>query len=364
MQLSDFTIAMPTSTPKMQLQLHLHRCAAAHFRAPETLAGSVGGENFSAVDVWSAGCLFAEMLLGKSFFLDEANGSVFDNHALLARHQLSLIFELLGRPTTEEWPELDTLLQREGLNLRIDTLLNGTGNDRTRVAVKPLSELIPPLRGWPEAQAMLAAMLVANPAKRISAVEALRLPFFAPCRERAWAAGRNPFAVRCIDAGAADSAQCRSMFPNILPHGMQLLRPPAGMSPPLELLFAKERTELQRLPPVWNHIPGRDVSEMMRVILIDWLAEEAMEDKLHIRTFFVCVDLVQVRVCMLLCSIFALIRIGCKSSFGPHTLYRTRASTALLGPCGRVPQEITTSWNGLHACCRQVAGTYLGYSDR
>ena len=100
------------------------------------------------------------MLLGKSFFLDEANGSVFDNHALLARHQLSLIFELLGRPAAEEWPELDTLLQREGLNLRIDSLVNGTDGDRAHVAVKPLSELILPLRGWPEAQAMLAAMLV------------------------------------------------------------------------------------------------------------------------------------------------------------------------------------------------------------
>ena len=144
---------------------------------------------------------------------------------------------------------------------------------------------------------MLAAMLVPNPEKRITAVDALRLPFFAPCRERAWAAGRDPFSVRCIDAGGAGSAQCRSMFPNRLPHGMQLLRAPAGMSPPLELLFAKERAELQRLPPVWNHIPGRDVSEMMRVILIDWLAEVAMEYKLHIRTFFVCVDLVQVSFC-------------------------------------------------------------------
>ena len=112
----------------------------------------------------------------------------------------------MGRPAAEEWPELDTLLQREGLNLRIDSLVNGTDGDRAHVAVKPLSELILPLRGWPEAQAMLAAMLVPNPEKRITAVDALRLPFFAPCRERAWAAGRDPFSVRCIDAGGAGSA--------------------------------------------------------------------------------------------------------------------------------------------------------------
>lgn len=62
------------------------------YRAPELLAGAAAYD--CAIDVWAAGCIFAEMV---------TKGAVlFPGSTEL--NQLQLIFERLGPPTEESWP--------------------------------------------------------------------------------------------------------------------------------------------------------------------------------------------------------------------------------------------------------------------
>jgi len=59
-----------------------------HYRAPEVML--IWQRYTSAVDLWSVGCIMAEMILGRILFPGE-------NHV----HQFTLITELLGKPPKE-----------------------------------------------------------------------------------------------------------------------------------------------------------------------------------------------------------------------------------------------------------------------
>ncbi|KAI9512911.1 Pkinase-domain-containing protein [Russula earlei] len=66
------------------------------YRAPEIL---LGAKTYStAVDMWSVGCIFAELLLKEPLF-----------QAKTEIELISMIFKLLGPPTNESWPEYSSL---------------------------------------------------------------------------------------------------------------------------------------------------------------------------------------------------------------------------------------------------------------
>ena len=65
------------------------RLAAHRYRAPE-LCGSFFAKYSPAIDIWSIGCIFAEILLGKPLFPGRN-----------VVHQLELITDLLGTPASE-----------------------------------------------------------------------------------------------------------------------------------------------------------------------------------------------------------------------------------------------------------------------
>lgn len=81
------------------------------YRPPEILLGSP--LQTTAVDIWSAGCVFGELLWSKPLFA--GNGEI---------AQINLIVDMLGTPTSEEWPELDELpvLQCMALNKRVRSI--------------------------------------------------------------------------------------------------------------------------------------------------------------------------------------------------------------------------------------------------
>lgn len=61
------------------------------YRPPELLFGS--RYYSSAVDIWSVGCIFAELMLRIPYLPGESD-----------MDQLKTIFRALGTPTEEEWP--------------------------------------------------------------------------------------------------------------------------------------------------------------------------------------------------------------------------------------------------------------------
>ena len=66
------------------------------YRAPELLFGST---NYGpAVDVWAMGCVFAELLLRRPWFVADTDIK-----------QLQAIFTVLGTPTAEQWPHREAL---------------------------------------------------------------------------------------------------------------------------------------------------------------------------------------------------------------------------------------------------------------
>ncbi|KAF7310646.1 Pkinase-domain-containing protein [Mycena chlorophos] len=74
------------------------------YRAPEILLGA--STYSTAVDMWSVGCIFAELVLKEPLF--QAKGEM---------ELLSMIFKLLGPPTSNSWPEYDSLPLAKTLSL-------------------------------------------------------------------------------------------------------------------------------------------------------------------------------------------------------------------------------------------------------
>lgn len=122
------------------------------YRAPEVMVSS---QNYGfAIDVWSVGCILAELYNQEPFFQGE-------NYV----DQLKVIFSVIGTPTDED---LDCIHNEEALNFV---------NKLTKRPPMKLKKLVP--KASKEALDLLQNMLMFNPSKRISVDVALKHPFFA-----------------------------------------------------------------------------------------------------------------------------------------------------------------------------------------
>lgn len=143
------------------------------YRAPEIMLGV--REYSAAVDMWSVGCIMAEMARGDTPFKGENEID-----------QLLKIFEMLGRPCPEEWPEV-----QQGENFQ--TCFPRWPAPPTLSHVRANPYLPPDARWCQQSESillqlapgldedgldLLTKMLVYNPRKRISADEALQHPWF------------------------------------------------------------------------------------------------------------------------------------------------------------------------------------------
>ena len=87
-KLADFGLARAFEVP---LCTYTHEVVTLWYRAPEILLGEK--RYTPAVDVWSVGCIVAEMTVGKPLFRGESEID-----------QLFKIFEVTGTPTEATWP--------------------------------------------------------------------------------------------------------------------------------------------------------------------------------------------------------------------------------------------------------------------
>ena len=96
LKISDFGLARKFGSPGRNMS---HQAVTRWYRSPELLFGAKKyGE---AVDMWSVGCIFAEMLQREPYLQGETDIG-----------QLNIIFSKLGTPTEEEWPEMKERLAR------------------------------------------------------------------------------------------------------------------------------------------------------------------------------------------------------------------------------------------------------------
>ncbi|KAF7693013.1 hypothetical protein HF521_008329 [Silurus meridionalis] len=115
------------------------------YRSPEVLLGSSYG---TPVDLWSTGCIFAEMFMRKPLFCGESEAD-----------QLTKIFSVIGLPSQEEWPN-DVTLSRENFSPHNP---------------QPITDHVPELTN--EGADLLMKLLTFDPLRRISALSALEHAF-------------------------------------------------------------------------------------------------------------------------------------------------------------------------------------------
>ncbi|XAO22536.1 hypothetical protein I312_101308 [Cryptococcus bacillisporus CA1280] len=120
------------------------------YRSPELLLG--GKEYTTAVDIWSIGCIFAELMQGEPLF--PGRGEI---------DQINRIFQLLGRPNDESWPGYSSL----PLVQKINPI--GPMFSTLRQKFKHLTY---------EGHNLLSSLLCYDPERRITAEEALKHPYF------------------------------------------------------------------------------------------------------------------------------------------------------------------------------------------
>ncbi|KAF9466772.1 Pkinase-domain-containing protein [Collybia nuda] len=148
LKLADFGLARAFGIP---MRTYTHEVVTLWYRAPEVLLGS---RHYStAIDMWSVGCIFAEMAMqGSPLFPGDSEID-----------QIFKIFRILGTPNEDIWPGVS------GLPDYKPTFPQWSRQDLARV-VPALDDL---------GIDMLKRTLTFDSAKRISAKRALVHPYFA-----------------------------------------------------------------------------------------------------------------------------------------------------------------------------------------
>jgi cyclin-dependent kinase len=147
LKLADFGLARAFGIP---VRSYTHEVVTLWYRAPDVLLGS--RKYSTPVDIWSIGCIFAEMSNGAPLFTGTSEET-----------QLDTIFRHMGTPSEASFPGIGELP-----DWREDFVAYPSPSS--------LKELVPKLDG--EGLKLLESMLVYDPNKRITAQMARQHKFF------------------------------------------------------------------------------------------------------------------------------------------------------------------------------------------
>mmetsp|Transcript_15193 Transcript_15193/g.29508 ORF Transcript_15193/g.29508 Transcript_15193/m.29508 type:complete len:327 (-) Transcript_15193:519-1499(-) len=159
LKLADFGLARAFGIP---VRSYTHEVVTLWYRAPDVLLGS--RKYSTPVDIWSIGCIFAEMSNGRPLFTGTSEPT-----------QLDKIFSALGMPNEQEWPGLVELPEWPAIKQKLLKKFAQTG--KPYMAPPNLKHLVKNLSD--DGVDLMTSMLVYDPAKRITAKAALEHPYFA-----------------------------------------------------------------------------------------------------------------------------------------------------------------------------------------
>ncbi|KAE8663737.1 Cyclin-dependent kinase B1-1 [Hibiscus syriacus] len=145
LKIADLGLGRAFTVP---LKSYTHEIVTLWYRAPEVLLGST--HYSTAVDMWSVGCIFAEMVRRQALFPGDSEFQ-----------QLLHIFRLMGTPTEKQWPGVTALRD---------------WHVYPRWEPQSLDRVVPSLS--PDGVDLLSKMLKYDPAERISAKAAMDHPYF------------------------------------------------------------------------------------------------------------------------------------------------------------------------------------------
>ncbi|CAN0134114.1 unnamed protein product [Bubo scandiacus] len=152
LKVADFGLARAKTIPR---QTYSSEVVTLWYRPPDVLLGAT--DYSSDLDIWSAGCIFVEMIQGQPIFAGTSG----------THEQLVKIWAVLGVPTEDTWPGLSKLPNYN------PELVASRRPQRLRVICDRLSRV-------PAAEDLASRMLTAFPRGRISAQDALLHGFFSP----------------------------------------------------------------------------------------------------------------------------------------------------------------------------------------
>lgn len=146
LKLGDFGLARAFGIP---VNTFSNEVVTLWYRAPDVLLGSRTYN--TSIDIWSAGCIMAEMYTGRPLFPGTTN-----------EDQITRIFRIMGTPTERTWPGITQLADYKPTF--------------QMYATQDLRQILPMID--PIGIDLLQKMLQLRPELRISAADALGHPWF------------------------------------------------------------------------------------------------------------------------------------------------------------------------------------------
>lgn len=161
LKIGDFGLARAFGIP---VHSYSNEVVTLWYRSPDVLLGSI---NYTtSIDIWSIGCIFAELITGRPLFPGKNN-----------EDQVGIIFKRLGVPLESQWPQLPTLPLFSRFSPLLAHLRAKNSSQLSGIPTgSSLATLFPTLDNI--ALDLLSRLLQPIPERRISAREALMHPFF------------------------------------------------------------------------------------------------------------------------------------------------------------------------------------------
>ena len=249
-KIADFALVRSTNIP---VRAYTDEVVTLWYRAPEVL---MGDKYFLPIDIWSIGCIFGEMLLGKPLF-----------PGISEIDQLFQIFSTLGTPTPKEWETFQSLPNYSCVF--------------PNWKQQPMSRVFPKL-SW-RGRHLILKTLAMDPRKRINARDALIHPYFS-----------NLDASNCVIPSFPPKCGFKALGLDTKPMDVMHKNKVAGYTfHYLGEFHAHLRIIENKSFADANWLPSHNSTFLLRrSILVDWLVEVVDVFNMSIRSVYLAVQFV------------------------------------------------------------------------